>query len=129
MFPSEVPSHVHQLDGVESASPAPWGAGSMRALAFERVFDRDQAVAGRGAHGYTEVVADVAEEHDVYVFEDSRANKIGFAAEVLFRDSRPELDRAWEVLALHNLFHCQSGDDVQRHSGVMTFSVARGGFN
>ena len=42
---AEVPADVHQLDGVERRAAAPRRAGGVRALALERVLDRDQAVA------------------------------------------------------------------------------------
>jgi hypothetical protein len=38
-----VPADVHQLHGVERAFAAPWGTGRVRRLAFELVFDRDEA--------------------------------------------------------------------------------------
>src|SRR6185436_2344895 len=97
-----------------------------RALALERVLDRDQAGAESAAPADAEVAADVREERDVDVAEHAGANEIGFGADELFGDARPDLQRARQVLALHDLLHREDRRDVERDAGVVPFAVAGG---
>ena len=42
-----------------------------------------------------------------------------------FRHARPDLDRAREMLAFHDFLYSKGRDDVQRLSGVVSFTVCR----
>ena len=101
----------------------------MGALAFEHVLDRDQAVLRAGSVGDAEIVGDVAEQHDVDVFEHSSANVVSLGADQLLGDAGPEADGALQMLALHHLLHGQRGHDVQRHAGVVPFAVSGRAFD
>ena len=103
--------------------PRHGAAARVRALALEVVLDRHQAVSRAVAPRDAEVVADVREEDDVHVLEDARAHEVGLGPEQLLRHARPELERAGEVLALHDLLDRDRGGDVQRHAGVVPFAV------
>src|SRR5262249_50182191 len=46
MLAAEIPADVHQFHRIEGALASPRSARGVRTLAFERVFDRDQAVTG-----------------------------------------------------------------------------------
>ena len=116
MLAAEVPADVHQLDRIERAAPAPRLAGGVRALALERVLDRDEPVPAPCAPGDAEIVADVREQHDVDVLEHAGAHEVRLAAEELFGDAGPELQRAGKLFALHDLLHRERRGDVERHA-------------
>src|SRR6516164_576930 len=107
MLTAEVPADVHQLDGVERGPSAPWGARRVRAFALEAVLDRDEAIARGVAPGHLHVRAHMGEKRDVDVLEDARTYVIRLGAEQFFRDPRPQLERASQVLLLHDLLHRQ----------------------
>ena len=123
MLTPEVPRDVHQLDGVERRAAAPRRGGGVRALAFERVLHGDEPRTEPAAPARAEVRADVREERDVDVAEHPRADEIRLGADELLRDTRPQLQRAGQVLALHDLLHGERRRDVQRHTRVVPFAV------
>jgi hypothetical protein len=116
MLAAEVPPDVHQLHGVERRPAAPRVGGGMRALTLERVLDRDDARPGAVSPRHVEVVADVREEADIDVLEDTGAHEIRFAAAELLRHSRPELQRSRQMLPLHDLLHRQRGGHLKGHA-------------
>ena len=63
-------------------------------------------------------------EHDIHILEDAFAHVIGFGPQQLFRDSRPNLEGARDVLALHDLFDDERGGDVDGLPRVVTLAVA-----
>ena len=65
-------------------------------------------------------------EHDIHILEDAFAHVIGFGPQQLFRDSRPNLEGARDVLALHDLFDDERGGDVDGLPRVVTLAVAGG---
>ena len=89
---TEVPADVHQLHGVERGAAAPRRGGGMRALALERVLDRDEAVAAVVAPLLRRKVrVDVAEDRDVDVLEEAVADEPGLRSDQLLGDAGPEL--------------------------------------
>ena len=120
-----VPADAHQLDGVERRAAAPRRAGAVRRLAFEGVFDRDQAGAALLAPRHAEVVADVREQVDVDVLEHAVAHEPRLRRHELLGDARPQHERARQLVALHDPLHRDRRDDVERHAGVVAFAVAR----
>src|ERR1051326_6565569 len=129
MFTAEVPADVHQFDCIQSASPPPWRSGRMGTFTFEIVFDRNQSVVGAGPYGYAKVVADMSEEHDVGIFEDTGADIVSFRSQQFFSYSRPQFDSSGQMLPFHNFLHCQGGKDIERHSGIVAFSMAGRAFD
>src|SRR5687767_11036881 len=64
------------------------------------------------------------EERDVDVLEEPGANEVGLCAEHLFRHARPQLQRAGQPLALHDLLHRKSRSAVERYTRIVSLSVA-----
>src|SRR5215472_17117466 len=126
---AKVPAYIHQLDSIERAPTPPWRRRGMGAFTFEVILDRDQTVGRSGAERHAEVVAHVAKQHHIDILKDSRADIISLRAQKLFRHARPELDRAREMLAFHHLLDCNCGDDVERHAGIVAFTVPWSAFN
>ncbi len=125
MLAAIVPAGVHQLDGVERRAAAPRRAGAVRGLAFERVFDRDEAVAAAVAPPRAEVRADVVVEHGVDVLEQAGAHVVRLRAQLLLGDARPDHDRAGKLLALHDALDRDRRKDVERRAGVVPLAVPR----
>ena len=126
---AEIPADVHQLHGVECRAAAPGRSGRMRALALEVVLDRHEPVAHAVAPADVHVGADVREDADVDVLEETGADVIRLRAEQLFGHARPQLQRALQVLLLHDLLDRERGRDLKRHAGVVSFAVARRAFD
>jgi hypothetical protein len=80
VFAAVLHADAHQLDGIERRAAAPRRAGRMRGLAFERVLDRDHAVAAAFTPRHAEVVGDVGEEDDVDILEHAVAHEPRFEA-------------------------------------------------
>ena len=70
------------------------------------------------------VVADVGEEHDVDVLEQSGAHHEGLAGEKLLGHARPEHQRAGKLVALHQVLDRERGDDVDGLAGVVALAMA-----
>ena len=68
--------------------------------------------------------ADVREDADVDVLEDAGAHVVRLGAEQFLGHAGPELQRALQVLLLHDLLDRERGGDLQRHAGVVPFAVA-----
>ena len=66
----------------------------------------------------------MCEQHHVHVFEDALAHQVSLAAQQLFGDARPKLDRPRKLGALHQPFDGNRRGDVERLARVMTFTVA-----
>ena len=96
----------------------------MRTLALEQVLNRYQAIRARRPVRYTEVRGHVGEQAYVDILEDARLNEERFRAEFLFRDAGPELNGAFEMLALHDLLHGERRQDVQRNTGIVAFAMS-----
>jgi hypothetical protein len=122
---AEVPPDVHQLRGVERRSAAPRRTGPVRALALEAVLDRDEAVLCAIAPADAKIVANVRENRDVDVLEQPGTHEVRLRADELFRNARPQHQRALEALLLHHPLHGERRGDLQRHPGVVPFTVAR----
>ena len=129
MLAAVVPADVHQLDRVERAASAPRRARRMRGLARERELDRDEARALAVAPGHAEIVADVREERDVDILEESAADEVGLGADQFLRGARPDPNRARQLLALHDLLHGDRRRDVHRLPGVVALAVAGRAFD
>ena len=129
MFAAKIPADVHQLHRIQRAAPAPRSPGGVRRLSSECVFDRNHAGLISRPGGHAEVVAHMREQYHVYIFEESLADVVGLRAELLLGDSRPQLERAREMLALHHLLHRQRCHDVQRHARVVAFAMPRRAFD
>ena len=63
---------------------------------------------------HVQVVADVREERDVDVLEQSGAHEVRLGADQLFGRAGPDADRAGQLLALHDLLHRERRGDVHR---------------
>src|SRR5204862_6625073 len=100
MFAANLAADVHQLHRIQRAAPAPRSPGGVRRLSSECVFDRNHAGLISRPGGHAEVVAHMREQYHVYIFEESLADVVGLRAELLLGDSRPQLERAREMLAL-----------------------------
>ena len=124
MLAAEVPADVHELDGVERAAAAPGHHGAVRGRSLERVFDGHEAGAVDVAPRRAEARADVGEQHGVDAVEPAVTDEPRLGGEQLLGDTGPHDDRARQPLALHDLFHRERGDDVDRLTGVVTFAVA-----
>ena len=118
-----LPAGAHQLHGVERRASAPRCARTVGGLAFEGVLDRHQAGAASLAPRHAKVVADVREQVDVDVLEHPVTHEPGLRGDELLRHSRPEHDRARQLVALHDLLHGDGRDDVERHAGVVALAV------
>ena len=129
MLAAEIPTCVHQFHGVQSAAAAPGSAGTVRAFAFEQVLDRDQAAAQGLAPRGVEFAAHVREQRDIDVLEISGAYEIGFRSQQFFGYTRPDLDGALNMLAFHEAFHGERGDDIHGLPGIVTFAVSRRAFD
>ena len=71
------------------------GAPAACALSPLKVYSTEtRPVPAAGAPRDAEIVADVSEQHDIDVLEVAVAHEVGLAADQLFGDARPELDRA-----------------------------------
>src|SRR5262249_5653518 len=126
----EVPADVHQFDSVERGMPAPRLRGCVGALALEGVFDRHEAVAAVVAPLLRrEAAVDVAEDRDVDVPQHPVADEPRFRADELLGDARPDLDRAGQPLALHDLFHREDRGDVHGLARVVPFAMPRRAFD
>src|SRR5688572_20616737 len=68
---SIVPSGIHEFDGVQRAPASPWRAGAVRGFAKECVLDGYQAAAVSLAPAHGKIVADVREQADIDVFEET----------------------------------------------------------
>src|SRR5207244_4124350 len=90
--------------------------------------DRLKAGAEAGAPADAEAAADVREKIDIDVAEHAGADEIHLRADQLLGDARPQLQRAGQMLALHDLLHRERGSDVQRNAGVVPFAVTRRAF-
>src|SRR5687768_15890662 len=102
MLAAIVPSRVHQLDGVESAPTAPWGACRVRAGPAKREFGTDERHLPRLAPRDIEVAAHVREEHCIHILEHAVAHVVRFGADLLFGHTRPEMNGAGNAFALHD---------------------------
>ncbi len=120
-----VPADVHQLDGVERAPAAPGRARAVRGFPAEGELDRDHSGSRTRPPANAEVASHVGEDHRVDVVEVPLTDEPCLAAQLLFRDARPERDRAGDVLAAHHLLERDRGDDVDRLAGIVAFTVAR----
>src|SRR5260370_19601273 len=130
MLAAEVPAHVHQFDGVERALAAPGRSGGVSALALEHVLDADQTVLiERGPPGNAEVGGHMGKQADIDVLEHAVAYVVRLGADKFLGHSRPQPERAGEMLALHQLLHGDGRDDVEGHPGIMAFAVFRRRFN
>ena len=118
-----VPADVHQLDGVERAAAAPRCAGRVRGLAGEGELDGHEPGAVAIAPGHTEIVADVREERDVDILEEALTHEVRLGADQFLGRTRPDADRARQLLALHDLLHGDGGRDVHRLTGVVALAV------
>src|SRR3990172_1709761 len=125
MLAAIVPADVHQLDGVERALAAPRVARRMSALALETVEHRHEARAAAIAPGDRQIVADVREERDVHVLEEAIADEVRLRTDEFLGDPRPDPDRAWNLLALHDLLEHYRGRDIHGLAGVVPFTVPR----
>ena len=125
MLAPEVPRDVHQLDRIERAAPAPGRAGRVGAGPLEREFGADQRQATPRSPGDIQVVAHVREEHGVHVLEDALANVVRLASELLLGDAGPDVNRARDLLALHDLLDRDRRGDVHRLTGVVSLSMSR----
>lgn len=119
-----VPADVHQLDGVEGALAAPRRTGGMRGLSLEAVLHRHEARAVAVAPRDAEVGAHVGEERDVDILEEPRAHEVRLRGDEFFRRPGPHADRAGQLVALHDLLDRDRGGDVERHAGVVPFTVS-----
>ncbi len=66
------------------------------------------------------------EENGVNVFECAGADVVGLGAEQLFGDAWPDLECAFHVVLLHDVFYGEGGGDLEGDAGVMAFTVAGG---
>ncbi len=123
-----VPADVHQHRGVERAAAAPRRSRRVRALTLEGVIDRDESVARAVSPVHPPVAADVREDDDIGVFEVAVADVIGLGGQELFGNPRPELDRALDLLALHDSLQHDGRRDIERHPRVVTLAVAGAAF-
>ena len=124
-----VPAHAHQLHGVERRASAPRRTGAVRRLALEGVLHRHEPVAAGVAPRDIQVVADVREQVHVHVLEHPIANEPRLRRHQFLGHTRPEHQRARQLVALHDLLHRNRRDDVERHAGVVAFAVARRAFD
>src|SRR6185503_435644 len=129
MLATIVPADVHQLDRVERASAAPWGAGGVRTLALEAVLDGYEPGTAPVAPAHPEIRADVREQGDVDVLEEAVADVIRLGADEFLGDARPDADGAGNLLALHDLLEHDRGGDVHRLARVVAFAMAGRAFN
>ncbi len=121
---AEVPAGVHQLDGVERAATRPRRTGGVCRAAVEHVLHRDEAERReRLAIRCAELVVDVAAEHDVRVLEDAGAHEVRLRAQQLFGDAGNELQRATDVVLLHDLLDGKRRDHIYRAARVVAFAV------
>src|SRR5262247_1044706 len=125
MFAPEVPAHIHQFDCIEGASSTPWRAGRVGAFAREVVFDGNESVVRGGSNGHSKVVTHVSEEYDIDIFEDAGADVVRLCSQEFFRHAWPELDGSGKMLPFHDSLHLQRGEDIERHSGIVAFSMSR----
>src|SRR5205823_3564357 len=118
------PALTHEHDGIQSAVSAPWRASCMRRQALEAKLGRQQRALTARAPRNTEVVANMREENDVDILEHAGPNEKSLPGELLLGDARPEHQRPWHLLALHDLLHRQCGGDVHGLAGVVAFAVS-----
>src|SRR6185369_7633928 len=102
----------------------PRRAGGVRARTLKVELRADQRGLIALAVRHTHVVADVGEQYRVHVLEHSGAHEIHLAGHQLFGHAGPEVNRARNLLALHDLFHRDGRGDVHRHAGVVAFTVS-----
>src|SRR4051794_17784508 len=103
MLAPEVPSDIHQLDGVERTAAAPRSSGAMGAFAIEHVLDRNKsAVVCEIAPIYTKVACHVAENRDIDIFEIPGPDVIRFGPELLLRYAWPDADSSRHFFALEH---------------------------
>src|SRR5262245_12411696 len=65
------------------------------------------------------------EQNGIDILEHARAYEIRLRADELFRNARPDLDRAGNPVSLHDALQRDSGGDVHGLPGVVTFTVTR----
>src|SRR6185369_8138129 len=65
----------------------------------------------------------------VDVLEDAGTDEKGLARELFFGDTGPKHDRPGNLVPRHDVFHGERGDDVERHTAVVAFTVAGGAGN
>ena len=108
---------------------APGLRGGVRALADEPVLHRDERVRRALAPGDLHVRSDVREDRDVHVAEHAGLDEVRFRAVELLGDAGPELERAGQMLLLHDLLDRERRSDLKRHPGVVAFAVAGSAFD
>src|SRR5271170_190753 len=129
MLAAEVPPHIHQLNSIERAASAPRSRGRMRALSMEVVLNRHEATCGVAAIRGSEVVANMREQHSINPLEVAVANVISLTPKQLLRHTRPDLNRAGEMILRHHVLHGQRSDDVHGLPGVVPFAMTRSARN
>ncbi len=71
----------------------------------------------------------MCEEADIDILEHAGFHKEGFRSELFLGYAGPEAERALQVFALHHFLHGDGGKDVERYSGIVTFTVSGRAFD
>ena len=121
----KLPRVTHRHDRVERTASTPRRAGGMRRLTAELEQCGDESERRFIAPRHTKLAAHVREQIRVDPVEDAGAHQKRFAGELLLGHTRPEHDRARNLVAGHDVLHRQRGDDVERDAAVVPFTMSR----
>ena len=121
----KLPRVTHRHDRVERTASTPRRAGGMRRLTAELEQCGDESERRFIAPRHTKLAAHVREQIRVDPVEDAGAHQKRFAGELLLGHTRPEHDRARNLVSGHDVLHRQRGNDVERDAAVVPFTMSR----
>ena len=97
----------------------------MRGLTCESVLNGPERVAAGLPPAHAEAAADMGEEVNVDIVEDTLTHEERLGGDLLLRNARPEQELSVDIFSLHDLFHGEGPHDIHGLTRVVAFAVPR----